>query len=166
MDYNTYKFIASELYKRSININNNNKPGVNDINSIEKWIQEHIELLDKYKSDKVQELVDAILERQKIFKDLLINIKDIKTIYYNYLCNLESDKYLKKSKKVDSDLSSRKLEKDEITNKLKISEEDKRNFENDINLLKKEKNEFLDLEKDNQKKIEEIFFIFIFKLVT
>ena len=44
---------------------------------------------------------------------------------------------------------------EELKNNLEISEEDKRNFENDINLLKKEKNEILDLQKDNQKNIEE-----------
>ena len=178
-DYNKYQFINKELYKKVINEN----PGIHNMNKIEKSIQEHIDVLSKYESDEDQELVNIIIEKLNIFKDLLINIKDIKTIYHNYCCDSESEKYLNQSQKIESDLKSKKLEKEEIDkkineakekndednqklqeinqkreelkNNLQISEEDKIKLENDMNMLKKEQTEILDLQKKNQKSIEE-----------
>ena len=120
-DYNKYQSINKELYKIVINDN----PGISNMNEIEKSIQEHIDVLSKYESDEDQELVNIIIEKLNIFKDLLINIKDIQTIYHNYCCDLESEQYLTQSQKIESDLNSKKLEKEEIDKK--INEEKEKN---------------------------------------
>ena len=107
-EYNKFQFIINELNKLNKKNISYNKPKVNDINYIERLIENNIELLKKYDIDKDQELVDAIFESKKKFKGLLNNIKEIKIIYNNYHCSLESEKYLKKSQDNKNEISLKK----------------------------------------------------------
>ena len=166
-EYNKYQELYNILIKKTIN---NLK--IDQIQGVENYLKEYIDLLSKYEFDKDEKIQQFIDEKIKSFKESLNNLNDIKKIYQNYKCELESNRYLTESNKLNDEIEQLKAEiedikikiekennekqenTDKIPNLIQIFEGNKSNLEYFDNIINNLESNNVILEKEKQKVIE------------